>query len=102
MKTNNLYNSNSNEELLKIIELLKASLKFYANEDNYKYNTSTGALIDKDKGFQANFILNEVDKLMNYNEVMEVNLNKYLNSIDGINEVNLNNLNEIINKLKEI
>jgi len=92
---NILYNINSNDELLKVIDLLKIGLKFYADENNYKYNTSNGSLIDKDKGFQANFILNEVDKLMNYNEIMEDNLNKILSESNK-------NLNEMINKLKEI
>lgn len=79
------------DELLSIVELMKQSLSFYGNENNYNDN-----IIINDKGNQARMILNQVKDLMNIKQNFENELDDYLKN--GNND-NIEKFNEFINKL---
>lgn len=83
-----------------IIELLKKTLEFYSNENNYDDTTSTPP-IGLDKGEQAKNTLNLVKELEKSIESYENDYEKYMK--DNQDNVNTNDeANEIINKLKNL
>jgi len=69
----------NNDELLSIIELLKGSLDYYGNKNNYNDN-----IIINDKGNQARLILLQVDKLLSNKQNYQDELEEFLknNKID--------------------
>jgi hypothetical protein len=74
------------DELLNIIELLKQSLSFYSNENNYIGNSNN---IINDNGNQARIILSQVNNLLIIKQKFQEELEEYLknNKIDDdINE----------------
>jgi hypothetical protein len=72
-------NNYISDELLSIIELMKQSLIFYSNTNNYKNNS-----ILNDNGHQARMILDQIDNLLNIKQNYQDELEEFLknNKID--------------------
>ena len=81
--------TNSTEDLLNQIELLKQALLFYANEENYKgyYNGKElePALVGVDGGSQARFALQRLQETLDQNQEME---DEYIKEIQEKIEAN--------------
>lgn len=56
-----------NQDILNQITLMKEALKFYANEVNYEPDSD---MIDKDRGSQARYALEQLEKIREINEEM--------------------------------
>lgn len=88
------------EQYENIIELLKRTLSFYADKNNYKeeikdYGFRT--MIEADKGVQARIALKQID------EIIELLKNSEIDYDDLINDANEQiNPQNIINNIKKI
>lgn len=70
---------NSIEEYQNLVELLKTTLKFYADKRNYPVKTSNvSSPIEVDNGFQAQFAINKVKELEELNEKMQEDYDKFM------------------------
>jgi len=78
------------DELLGIIELMKQSLIFYSDENNYKNNN-----IINDNGNQARIIINQVNDLMTMKQNFQDELEEYLKN----NKIE-DNIDEFLNNFK--
>lgn len=93
------------EELLNIIKLQETALNYYANKKNY-----SGAIdkmqILKDRGEQARFVLEQSEKIRNFESDMVNQLKDALDDAEGIDledsdaEETINRINHIKNIFK--
>jgi hypothetical protein len=82
---------NSPEEYQNVIELLKLTLKFYADNNNYVYPDNSPAtrrsLIEIDGGSQARFALEQVNQLDELNKKMQEDYdNAMINMINMVED----------------
>lgn len=88
------------EQYENIIELLKRTLSFYADENNYEEeikNHSFRTMIEADKGVQARITLKQI------NDIIESLKNSEIDYDDLINDANKQiNPQNIINNIKKI
>ncbi len=82
------------EDLLSQIKLLELTLEFYANEQNYP------EMINKDIGSQARFALKQIKNTNKYTDDLIANFNKAIEGRDDIDQDQIENALEMINKIK--
>lgn len=85
------------EELINKITLLEKTLIFYANGKNYP------DMVNADKGNQARFVLDQIDKIDNYESDMILKLKEAIDEgeSEGGDEIEkLNKINDMISKIK--
>lgn len=82
---------NSIEERENLIELLKQALKFYANQENYKGNTSVSvcggasvSLVEIDEGSQARFALEKARQLAEQNQKIQDDYDKLMSASEQL------------------
>ena len=102
---------NEIENYKNLIILMKKTLEFYANGNNYIVNNSIGgelfSMISTDGGSQAKFVLKLVDDLENTSKKME---DEYINEIAQLNSNSLmdesnystDEMLEMLNELKNL
>jgi vacuolar-type H+-ATPase subunit E/Vma4 len=86
------------EQYTNIIEMLKRTLQFYADESNYDFNNTSKPLIVLDSGKQANDTLKHIEEMEKSIESFENDYNEYINNVNNPED----EANEIINNIKNI
>lgn len=80
---------NNNIEIENILEVLKNSLAFYANADNYKSELNKKSAIELDEhGYQARFAINLYEKLKSQSELNEFDYIEFLKTEGELNDDN--------------
>ena len=78
------------EQYENIIELLKRTLKFYSDADNYTQNKDVNSeltsMIELDQGKQAHQILKQVDELMKQDKNAKEDYSKLLENTENPKE----------------
>jgi hypothetical protein len=87
-----------NQELLNQIALMEQALLFYGNEINYEPDSD---LIDKDRGSQARFALEQLKKIKDINEEMGEDYIKLLQN-EADKTQTPENIMKLINEIKNI
>jgi len=106
----------NNTDYQNLIELLKKTLEFYANQNNYStyfgsgIETSHGSLakmqqsrIELDRGYQAQFALKKIKEIFNYNNDMKLEYVEELKKkVENIEDDDIDGLIDVVNQLKNI
>lgn len=91
------------EEFLNTIQFFKKALEFYANETNYLDENgrtiSNLSAMEKDKGHQARFALEQHKNISEYNDMLIVQGDKMIKEIDGVD--GQEKVDKLIEMLKE-
>lgn len=74
------------EHYLNIIELLKKTLEFYADETNYSGAMGNAAMIEMDRGEQARFTLKSIQSLMKQTQEMGDSFDELLKNVSAFKE----------------
>jgi hypothetical protein len=93
--------TNSTEDYINQIELLKQALLFYGDKENYLFYENKDAPIALDEGSQARFALQRLEETINLNQEME---DEYLKEIREKIESNTppENILRLIEEIKKV